>query len=115
LIVLSSINFKPDGSFQFHGTLLLPVAQPGGSTLDRGTAVIGVGSMTGARISLTVLGLVAPGARYALKEGSGAMNAETPGAGGKVDFHRSQVLDMWPAEPATYEEEIDPNAPHPSP
>ena len=35
------------------------------------------------------------------------MNAQTPGAGGGVDFERSQVLDMRPTATAVYEKASD--------
>jgi len=38
-----------------------------------------------------------------LKEGSGAMKAQTPGTGGAVQFERSQVLEMWPLASLVYE------------
>jgi serine/threonine-protein kinase len=107
LVVLSSISPKPDGSFQFHGTLLLPVAQPGPVPLDRGAEVIGVGTRNQGQISLAVTGLVIQGVRYTLKDGRGVMKAHTPGAGGRVDFDRSQLLDMWPTATAVYEKASD--------
>ena len=103
LVALSSISPRPDGSFQFHGILLLPVAQPGPVPLDRGAEVIGVGSRSQGRTSLAVTGLVIQGVRYTLKDGRGIMSAHTPGAGGRVDFDRSQLLDMWPTATAVYE------------
>lgn len=102
-IVVSAIHIEPDGSLQFHGILLLPVAQPERVLLDRGTEVIGVGKISQGQTSIAVTDLVVQGVRYTLKEGSGQMNAETPGAGGKVDFERSQNLDMWPTDTAAYE------------
>ena len=105
--MLSSIEIKPDGSFQFHAKLLLPVAQPA-VLLDRGTEVIGGGKISQGQTSVAVTEFVVQGVRYTLKEGSGAMNAETPGAGGGVHFDRSQVLDMWPTDTATYEKVSDP-------
>ncbi len=115
LIVLSSISPKPDGSFQFHGTLLLAVAQPGTVPLNQGTEVIGVGTKSQGKTSLAVTEFVAQGARYTLKDGSGAMNAKTPGAVGEEDFDPSQLLNKWPTvtgrvldmrptAPAVYEE-----------
>jgi len=107
LIVLSSISPRSDGSFQFHGILLLPVAQPGPVPLDRGAEVIGVGTMSQGQTSLAVTELVVQGARYTLKDGAGAMKAQTPGAGGAVQFDRSQVLVMCPASPSVYEKAPD--------
>jgi len=107
LIVLSSISRKRDGSFQFRGILLLPVAQPGPVPLDRGAEVIGVGTRSQGQISLAVTDLVVQGVHYTLKDGSGLMNAQTPGAGGGVHFDRSQVLDMWPTATAVYEKASD--------
>jgi serine/threonine-protein kinase len=107
LVALSSVSPKPDGSFQFHGTLLLPVAQPGPIPLDRGAEVIGVGSRSQGRTSLAVTDLVIQGVRYTLKDGRGIMSAHTPGAGGRVDFSRSQLLDMWPTATAVYEKASD--------
>ncbi len=110
LVVLSSISPKPDGSFQFHGILLLPVAHLGPIPLDRGAQVIGVGTGSQDQISLAVTDLVIQGVRYTLKEGSGAMNAQTPGTGGGVHFERSQVLDMSPKATAVYEKVTDQTA-----
>ncbi len=110
LIVLSSINPKPDGSFQFDGILLLPVAQLGAVPLDRGAEVIGVGSRSQVQTSLAVTELVVQGARFTLKDGTGAMKAQTPGAAGAVRFDRSQVLEMWPASPSVYEKAPDTTA-----
>jgi hypothetical protein len=107
LIVVSSINRKPDGGFQFHGILLLPVAQPEAVRLDRGAEVIGVGTKNQDQISLTITDLVAQEVHYTLKEGSGEMNAQTPGAGGGVHLDRSQVLEMWPMGTAAYERAPD--------
>ena len=107
LIVLSSISREPDGSFQFHGILLLPVAQPGPVPLDRGAEVIGAGTMSQGQASLAVTELVVQGARFTLKDGTGAMKAQTPGTGGTVQFDRSQVLEMWPASPSVYEKAPD--------
>ena len=81
LIVLSSISGKPDGSFRFHGTLLLPVAHPGPVPLDRGAEVIGVGTRSQGQTSLAVTDLVVQGVRYTLKDGNGAN--ERPDAGSR--------------------------------
>ena len=62
-IVVSSINIQPDGSFKFHGKLLLPVPQPGPIPLDRGTEVIGAGLMSGGQTSLAVTEILVGGAR----------------------------------------------------
>ena len=114
LIVLSSVNRLPNGSFQFRGTLLLPVIRTGPVSLDQGAEVIGAGTISQGQTSLAVTELVVEGARYTLKVGNGAMKAQTPGAGGGVQFDRSQVLEMWPASPSTYEKSPD-TAPQPEP
>jgi hypothetical protein len=110
MIVLSSIHINPDGSFQFQATLLLRVAQSGPVPLDRGAQIIGVGTIRNGQTSMAVTEMVVQGARYTLKEGNGAMNAQTPGAGGVVDFKRSQVVEMWPADTASYEKVSGPIA-----
>ena len=110
-IVLSSIHIDPNGSFQFHGTLVLPVSQSGPIPLDRGAEVLGVGTMSQGQTSLSVTELKVQAGRYRLKDGTGAMNAQTPGGNG-VDFHRSQVLDMWPVARAVYEKVPDTIEPH---
>ena len=102
-IVVSSIDIKPDGSLKFHGKLLLPVPQPGPIPLDRGTEVVGTGLMSGGQTSLAVTEILAGGARYKLKGGSGAVRAETPGGAGGVHLDRNQLLDMWPTATAAYE------------
>jgi serine/threonine-protein kinase len=106
-LVLRSISRKPDGSFQFRGILLLPVAQPGRVPLDRGAEVVGTGTVSQGLTSLAVSEFEVQGARYVLKGGNGAMRAETPGAGGGVHFDRSQLLDMWPTASAVYERVSD--------
>ena len=107
LIVVSSISRKPDGSFQFHGILLLPVAQPEAVPLGRGAEVIGVGTRNQDQISVAITDLVVQEVHYTLKDGSGEMNAQTPGAGGGVHLDRSQVLEMWPMATAAYERAPD--------
>jgi len=102
-LVLSTIRSKPDGTFQFHGILLLPVPQPGPVPLDRGAEIIGSGTVRGGQTLLAVTELVVQGTHYALKGGNGAVRAETPGTDGGVHFERSQTLDMWPTASAVYE------------
>jgi len=103
LVVLSAAERLPDGSFEFRGTLLLPVVHAGPVPLDRGDEVVGAGQTRDGQTSLAVMEFVVQGAHYMLKEGSGAMKAQTPGAGGAVQFERSQVLEMWPASSLVYE------------
>ncbi|MBZ5671784.1 MAG: hypothetical protein LAO04_18910 [Acidobacteriia bacterium] len=107
LIVLSSIERLPNGRFQFRGILLLPVAQSGSVPLNRGAEVIGAGTMSQGQTSLAVTELVVQGASYTLKGGDGAMKAQSPGAGGAVQFDRSQALEMWPASTSIYEKAPD--------
>ena len=102
--VVRSIHHQPDGSFEFEGVLILPLAQPGLVTLDRGTEVKGAGTVSHGHTSLAVKELVVQGARYTLKDGDGTMNAQTPGTDGDVHFDRSQALEMWSAFVATYEQ-----------
>jgi hypothetical protein len=104
LIVLKSIHRQPDGSYAYQAILLLPLAQPGLVTLDRGTEVNGTVTVSHGHTSVTVTELVAQGTRYTLKDGDGSMNAQTPGTEGEVHFDRSQVLEMWSAFVATYEQ-----------
>ena len=103
LVALSSAERLPDGSFEFRGTLLLPVAHAGPVPLDRGAEVVGAGQTRDGQTSLAVMEFIVQGVRYMLKEGSGAMKAQTPGTGGAVQFERSQVLEMWPESPLVYE------------
>jgi hypothetical protein len=103
LVVLSTAERLPDGSFEFRGTLLLPVAHAGPVPLDRGAEVVGAGQTRDGQTSLAVMEFVVQGAHYMLKEGSGAMKAQTPGTGGAVQFERSQVLEMWPLASLVYE------------
>jgi hypothetical protein len=110
LVALSSAKQMPDGSFEFRGTLLLPVAHAGPVPLDRGVEVVGAGETREGRTSLAVMEFVVQGARYILKDGSGAMKAQTPGTGGAVQFERSQILEMWPMSPLIYEKAPDATA-----
>jgi hypothetical protein len=71
-------------------------------------------TMSQGQTSLGVTEFVVQGARYTLKVGNGAMKAQTPGAGGAVQFDRSQVLEMWPASPSIYEKAPE-TAPQPEP
>jgi hypothetical protein len=102
LLALSSVKRLPDGSFQFRGTLLLPVPHTGPVALDRGAEVVGAVTVTQGQTSLAVTEFVVQGARYVLKVGNGAMRAQTPGAGRELHFDRSQVLEMWPASTSVY-------------
>jgi len=102
LVALSSAKRLPDGSFEFRGSLLLPVPLVGDAPLDRGTEVVGAGETREGKTSLAVMEFDAQGARYIVKDGSGAMKAQTPGTGGAVQFERSQVLEMWPISPLVY-------------
>ena len=111
LIALSSIEQLPGGSLQFRGTLLLPVPRAGPVSLDRGAEDIGAGTINQGQTSLAVTQLVVQGARYTLKDGSGAMKAQTPGGGGAVQFAPSQVLKMCPTSPSLYEKSPDTSAP----
>lgn len=113
--VVRSIHHQPDGSFEFEGVLILPLAQPGLVTLDRGTEVKGVGTVSHGHTSLAVTELGVQGARYTLKDGDGTMNAQTPGTDGEVHFDRSQALEMWSAFVATYEPVSDQPAPPAAP
>jgi len=110
LVALSSARQLPNGSFQFHGTLLLPVASTGPVALVRGAEVIGAGQTRSGQTSAAVMEFDVQGTRYILKDGSGAMKAQTPGTGGAVDFERSQVLEMWPMSSLTYEKVPDTTA-----
>ena len=110
LVALSSANQLPDGSFEFRGTLLLPAAHTGPVPLDRGAEVVGAGRTRDGQTSLAVMEFVVNGGHYILKEGNGAMKAQTPGAGGAVRFERSQLLEMWPMFPLIYEKAPDATA-----
>lgn len=103
LVVLSTAERLPDGSFDFRGTLLLPVVHAGPVPLDRGAEVVGAGQTRDGQTSLAVMEFVVQGTHYMLKKGSGAMKAQTPGTGGAVQFERSQVLEMWPVTSLVYE------------
>jgi hypothetical protein len=111
LLALSSFKALASGSSQFHGTLLLPVVHTGPVLLDRGAEVFGAGTTIQGQTSLAVTEFVIQGVRYTLKVGDGAMKAQIPGAGGAVQFDRSQVLEMWPASPSIYEKAPDATAP----
>jgi hypothetical protein len=107
LIALGTVKQLPDGTFQFRGTLSLPVPQTGPVSLARGAEVIGAGAMSQGQTSLTVTEFVVGGSRYTLKSGSGAMKAQALGAEGPVQFVRTQVLEMSPSSPAVYEKAPD--------
>jgi hypothetical protein len=111
LVAVSSARQLPNGSFQFHGTLLLPVARTGPVALVSGAEVVGAGQTRNGQTTLAVMEFIVQGRRYILKDGSGAMKAQTPGTGGAVEFDRSQVLEMWPMSPWTYEKAPDTPAP----
>jgi hypothetical protein len=127
LLVLSSVSRLPNGSFQFRGALFLPGFRPGTVSLaqgaplpvlragpvalDRGAEVIGAWTISQGQTSLAVTEFAVQGARYTLKVGNGAMKAKTPGAGGAVQFDRSQLLLIWPTSPSVYEKSPDTSAP----
>jgi hypothetical protein len=107
LLALSSVKPLPDGSLQFRGTLLLPVVHTGPVPLDRGAEAIGAGKLNQGEVSFAVTEFVVQGARYTLKDGTGAMKAQTAGAGGALQFAPNQVLEMWPASSSVYEKAPD--------
>ena len=103
LVAVSSARRLENGTLEFRGTLLLPIVHSGSVPLDKGAELVGTGTTSGGKTSLTVLGFSVQGDRYALHSGSGAVRGETPGKGGSVDLERSQVLEMWSLSPAVYE------------
>jgi hypothetical protein len=115
VMVVSSIRWLQEGSFQIQGTLLVGVPQAGSVRLDQGAQVIGTGVMNHGQPSIAVTEFVVQGTRYALNAGNGAMRTQTPGTGGAVQFDRSQVLEMWPKSPAVYQKKPDANRPPESP
>jgi hypothetical protein len=113
LIVVSSIEWEPDNTFQFQGVLLVGFPQSGSVRLEQGAQVIGTGAVNQGQTSVVVTQFVMGGVRYPLKNGNGAMTAQTPGANGVVQFERSQVLELWPQSAATYERIRDDVPPQP--
>jgi len=110
-ITLKSVNSQTDGSFEFRGTLLLPVTQAGGVLLDRGTDIQGSGRTGQGRPSLQIAEFTIRGARYALKDATGGMSRQAPGAGGAVQFDAGQVLEMFMGSSSVYERVAGENPP----
>jgi hypothetical protein len=102
-IRLKSINRTADGDFQFQGNLLLPVTQAGLVLLDRDTELHGLGRVNRERTSLRITELVSRGASYILKGEGGAMDTQSPGAGGALKFDSGHVYEMWIGSASTYE------------
>jgi hypothetical protein len=107
LMVVSSIEWEPDKTFRFQGVLLVGFPQSGSVWLEQGAQVIGTGALNQGQTSVVVTEFVVGGVRYPLKNGNGAMRAQTPGASGEVQFERSQTLELWPQSDATYERTHD--------
>jgi len=92
----------PTGGFEFRGTLILPVEHSGTVLLERGTEIHGIGKRNSGRVSLRVVELTIRGARYELKNGPDAMNAEASGTGGAVEFSAGHVFEMFMSSQAVY-------------
>ena len=110
-IMLKSVNNQVDGSFEFRGMVLLPTTQAGAVLLDRGTDIQGSGKVVQGRTSLKISEFSVRGARYRLKDVTGAMSAQVPGAGGAVQFDAGQVFEMWMGISSEYERVTGENAP----
>jgi hypothetical protein len=102
-VQLSSVTRQKDGSLRFHGTLVLPVAQAGAFSLDRGTAVSGFEKESQGQTSLVITELVVSGTRYTLKGDSGTRNALKTGGGKAVQFDAGQVIEMFVESASVYE------------
>lgn len=102
--VVDSVRWLTRETFQFHGTLLVGIVQSGSVQLDQGAEVAGAGEISQGQTSITIKEFVVQGTHFTVKSGSGAMKAQTPGAGGAVQFDKSQVLEMWPVSPVIYAE-----------
>ena len=103
-IRLKSINgTTAAGDFQFQGTVLLPVTQAGLVLLERDAELHGRGSVSREKTSLRITKLVSRGASYMLKGEGGAMDTQSPGAGGALKFGSGRVYELWLGSASTYE------------
>jgi hypothetical protein len=76
--------------------------QGGAVVLERDTEIHGFGTKGTDRISLKIIGLTIRGARYELKDGTGAIDAQGPGGGGALEFDAGRVLEMWMSSRSAY-------------
>ena len=91
------------GDFQFQGTVLLPVTQAGLVLLDRDAELRGRGSVSREKTSLRITELVWRGVSYTLKGEGGAMDTQSPGAGGALKFASGRVYELWLGSASTFE------------
>jgi hypothetical protein len=99
VISLNSITRRPDGSFTFRGTLLLPVTLTGAVSLDPSTKLFGSGAANGRTASVT--GFTVNGENYELLAANGS--SKQPGSGPAVQLDPGKVLEMWFTSASVYE------------
>jgi Putative zinc-finger len=102
-IRLSAVNHQPDGSFTFRGSLLQPVSDANGVSIERGAEVIGFGKVNQGKTFLLVGDFIVGQNHYKLKGAAGPADARGPGAGPTVDFEAGKVLEMFVTAASFYE------------
>jgi hypothetical protein len=97
---LDDVVRQAGGNFTFIGDLLLDANQGGTAILARGTTVYGSGLVSKGGVSLSISGFLVQGARYSVKNATGAAQ---PNESGAVEFNQGKVFETWLAETSVYE------------
>jgi hypothetical protein len=100
-ISLKSIRQRADGSSEFSGLLLLPVAQSGAVVLERNTQISGTISVRQGKTEVQITEFSLNLARYRLKGTGGEVNTHSV-AGRAVTFDAGKVLETWIASPSKF-------------
>jgi hypothetical protein len=101
-IRVTSINRKPDESFIFHGTLLLPVELANANQLDQGTEVSGSGAVNNGHVRVLLTGFTVGGTNYALRQDDARGSNKRPGAGLAVELTPGKLFEVWLVASSVY-------------
>jgi hypothetical protein len=101
-IRVTSINRKPDESFTFRGTLLLPATLANANQLDQGTEVSGSGAVNNGHVTVLLTGFTVGGTNYALRQDDASGSNRRPGAGLAVELTPGKLFEVWLASSSVY-------------
>lgn len=101
-IHVTAISRKPDGSFNFRGTLLQPVSLANSNQLDQGTELAGSGTVNNGHITVFVERFTVGGANYALLQNDPSGSGKRSGTGLAVELDPDKLLEVWLASSSVY-------------
>jgi hypothetical protein len=106
-IRILSLQRQSDGTFTFHGSLLLPIEHAQVAVLRKGTDVYGWGRLSHGQTSLLIQEFAVQRVPYRLIDrgghARGVISPGMPGSGKTVEFSSGQVLELFLASESNYE------------